>query len=99
VWQKKVPKSSPAEFLNTDDFSKYAEKLNIASGNEVWGHFDLQEEVQFLSEKINENKCVVLAKFTHLSLRVLNADNGEQWQCHPVLGVYQNLKEDEYGDE
>jgi CRISPR-associated endonuclease/helicase Cas3 len=99
IWQKKVDKSSPAEFLNTDDFAKQAEKMNMAIGNRSWGYFDLQEEVQFLSEKISEEESVVLAKFTHLSLRVLDADKGEQWQCHPLLGVYQNLKGDEYGDE
>ncbi len=99
VWQKKVAKSSPAEFLNTDDFAKQPEKMNMAVGNRVWGYFDLQEEVQFLSEKIGEEESVVLSKFTHLSLRVLNTDNGDQWQCHQLLGVYQNLKGDEYGDE
>ncbi|QDF67377.1 type I-F CRISPR-associated helicase Cas3 [Shewanella sp. SNU WT4] len=99
VWQKKVPKSSPAEFLNTDDFAKQPEEMNMAVGNRVWGNFDLKEEIRLLSERLSMVESTVLEKFTHLSLRILNADNGDQWQCHPVLGVYQNLKGDEYGVE
>lgn len=96
---KKVAKSSPAEFINTDDFAKQPEKINMALGNNFWGNFDLKEEVGLLSERLNMVDSTVLEKFTHLSLRILNADNGDQWQCHPVLGVYQNLKGDEYGVE
>ncbi|OOF32727.1 type I-F CRISPR-associated helicase Cas3 [Salinivibrio costicola subsp. alcaliphilus] len=99
IWQKKVAKSSPAEFLNTDDFAKRPEKMNMGVGNKVWGNFDLKKEVRILSERLNMVESAVLEKFTHLSLRILNADIGEQWQCHPVLGVYQNLKGDEYGVE
>ena len=99
VWQKKVPKTSPAEFVNTDDIASEPEKLVLGVGNKIWGDFDLKEAVKMLSERINEEEAQVLKKFTHLSLRVLDADKGEQWQCHPVLGVYQNVKRDEYGDE
>ena len=38
----------------------------------------------------------VMKKFTHLSLRKLDENSAEQWQYHPVLGVYKVLKKDEY---
>uniref|UniRef100_UPI00387F4873 type I-F CRISPR-associated helicase Cas3f n=2 Tax=Pseudoalteromonas mariniglutinosa TaxID=206042 RepID=UPI00387F4873 len=99
VWQKKVAKSFPPEFSNTDDIARMSEELEVGAGNIIWGSFDLKEQVQTLSEQLNEEEALVLTKFTHLSLRVLDADKGEQWQCHPVLGVYQNLKKDEYSDK
>lgn len=99
LWQKKEPKSSPVKFLNTDDIATESERLVMGSGNNIWGSFELKEEVKMLSERINEEETVVLNNFTYLSLRVLDTDKGEQWQCHPVLGIYQKLKKDEYGDE
>lgn len=99
LWQKRVPKSSPVEFLNTDDIATEPEKLVVALGNNIWGSFELKKEVKILSERINEADSVVLNKFSHLSLRVLNVDNGDQWQHHPVLGIYQKLKKDEYCDD
>lgn len=99
IWQKKISKTFPLEYHNTDDISCQSDRLSFGTGNTIWGSFDLKKEVHLLSECLNEEEAIVLAKFTHLSLRALDANKGEQWQSHPFLGVYQNLKRDEYGDE
>jgi CRISPR-associated endonuclease/helicase Cas3 len=96
IWQKKVPKASPPKFENTTDIADQSEKLVIGLGNVVWGEFNLEDEVACLVKALSENEDRVLEKFTHLSLRKLDENSSEQWQCHPMLGVYRILKKDEY---
>ena len=99
IWQKKIAKTSPAEYENTSDIASQAENVTAGTGNLIWGAFNLKDEVSFLSNTLNQREDRILEKFTHLSLRVLDADVSEQWQCHPVLGIYENLKKDEcYND-
>jgi len=96
VWQKKLPKSSPAKYENTHDIAKHIENINIESGNLIWGGFDLQKEVKKLQELMAINEEYTMKKFTHLSLRQLEEETDLQWQSHPNLGVYNLLKKDEY---
>ena len=96
VWQKKIAKTSPIEYENTTDISHKPENLNIGAGNHFWGDFDLNEEIDKLVKRTGESEGLTLKKFTHLSLQQLKADSAEQWQCHPVLGLYKILKKDAY---
>ncbi len=96
IWQKKVPKSSPSQFENTLDIAEQAEQLLIGSRSKVWGDFNLKNEIEKLVQSLNDTEGRVMEKFTHLSLRRLDKNSAEQWQCHRVLGVYKILKEDEY---
>ncbi len=99
VWQKKTSRTFPPQYENTTDMARQVEKLVIGSGNVVWGDFNLKEEVAHLVNVLSESEERVLEKFTHLSLRKLDEDKSEQWQCHPMLGVYEILKKDEYSNE
>jgi CRISPR-associated endonuclease/helicase Cas3 len=96
VWQKKTPKTSPSVFENTTDIAQQAEWLAMGQRNIVWGEFKLREEIERLVKTLNETEERVLEKFTHLSLRKLDENSAEQWQCHPMLGVYKILKQDGY---
>ncbi|NCN44082.1 MAG: type I-F CRISPR-associated helicase Cas3 [Piscirickettsiaceae bacterium CG_4_9_14_3_um_filter_43_564] len=96
VWQKKIPKTSPPKFENTTDIARQAEQLVIGLRNVVWGEFKLKDEVAKLVKAISDSEERVLERFTHLSLRKLDENSFEQWQCHPMLGVYRILKKDEY---
>jgi len=98
-WQKKISNVSPLVFENTTDIADQAESLVMGQGNTVWGKFNLKEEVEALAKIMRETEDRVLEKFTHLSLRKLNENCAEQWQCHPVLGVYKLLKKDKYNNE
>ncbi len=99
VWQKKVPKTSPPEFANTTDIAQHAERVVTGLRNIVWGEFHLKGEIERLVKSLGKSEEHVLQKFTHLSLRKLNEDSAEQWQCHPILGIYKILKKDEYNNE
>ncbi len=93
VWQKKQPKTYPAEFNNTDDISKKSKPVELGKGVEWWSDFDLKQEIYSLAETLNLDEKTVLRKFTHVSLRQLK-DNAMPWQSHPQLGVYRNLVEE-----
>jgi len=99
VWQKKTLNTSPAVFENTTDIAQQTELVVIGQRNIAWGEFKLKEEVEKLSKTLNESEERVLAKFTHLSLRKLDENSAEQWQCHPMLGIYKILKKDGYNNE
>lgn len=99
VWQKKTPKTSPPVFENTTDIAQQAEFLVMGQQNTFWGAFEVKDEVEKLAKTLNETEELVLAKFTHLSLRKLDENSAEQWQCHRMLGVYKLLKKDEYNNE
>ena len=99
VWQKKVIKSVPTKFENTNDIAEQAEKLAIGLRNVFWGEFNLKDEVAFLAKVLSKNEETVLKKFSHLSLRKRDENATEQWQYHPVLGVYEILNKDEYENE
>ena len=96
IWQKRVPKISPCRFENTTDIAEHPEQLDLGKRNIIWGKFDLKNEVESLVELLNETEERVLEKFTHLSLRKLDVNSAEQWECHPTFGVYKILKKDEY---
>lgn len=96
VWQKKIPKVSPSKFDNTTDIAWLSEQLVIGLRNVVWGEFNLKEEVEMLIKNLNSTEDRVLEKFTHLSLRKIDENSDEQWQCHRMLGIYKILKKDEY---
>lgn len=96
IWQKKIPKTSPPQYQNATEISRQEETLNLAIGNLFWGDFDLREEISELGKRLNLNESTVLKRFTHLSLRKLDEHSDQQWQCHPKLGVYNNLKKDDY---
>lgn len=99
VWQKKVYQTSPSQFENTTDIAKHAEHLAIGSGNVVWGEFQLKNEIEKLVTSLSDSEERLMEKFTHLSLSKLDENSAEQWQCHPMLGVYKILKKDEYHNE
>ena len=99
IWQEKVQKNTLTEFINTVDIAEKSEDVLIGLGNSIWGNFQLGEELKRLSNLFNEAEIDVLNKFSALSLRILDTDSGEQWQCHPNLGIYQKLKKDKYCDE
>lgn len=97
IWQKKVPRTSPPQFENTTDIAMQIEQLDIGLRNNVWGEFNLKDEISHLVKVLSDNnEDRVMKKFTHLSLRKLDENSAEQWQYHPVLGVYKVLKKDEY---
>jgi len=96
IWQKKIANTSPAQYENTLDISAQVEPITLASGNTFWSKFDLKVEVKKLIEKTKSNEEYTMKKFTHLSLRQLKENSAEQWQNHPILGVYKILKKDEY---
>lgn len=98
-WQKRIAKTSPIEYENTTDIAPQAEGINIGVGNNFWGNFNLKEEIDKLAKRSGESEELILKKFTHLSLQQLNKDSAEQWQCHPVLGLYKILKKDAYENE
>ena len=68
-------------------------------GNCFWGAFNLKEEVEKLANRTGESEASVLTKFTYLSLRQLNTNSAEQWQCHSSLGLYKILKKDAYKND
>jgi len=98
VWQKKVPMTFPQQFKNTTDITNQAEQLVIGSRNLFWGEFNLKDEVEQLAKTLCESDELVMEKFTHLSLTKLNENSAEQWQCHPMLGVYKILNKDGYSN-
>jgi len=61
-----------------------------------WGEFKLKEEAEKLANQLSISEEHVMEKFTALSLRKVDEDTGEQWQHHPMLGVYKILKKDKY---
>lgn len=95
LWQKKIPKTSPPDFQNTTDIAKESEHIQIGLRNLIWGKFDLKLEAEKLVKSLGLTEERVLEKFTHLSLRRIDEKTAEQWQCHPVLGIYKILKKDE----
>lgn len=96
IWQKKIPKTSSPDFQNTTDIAQRPEQLDIGLRNMIWGAFDLKIEVEKLTKLLGVTEERVLEKFTYLSLRKIDEKTAEQWQCHPVLGIYKFLKKDEY---
>ena len=98
-WQKAISKTSPIEYESTSDIADEPEIINIAVGNCFWGAFNLKEEVEKLANRTGESGASVLTKFTYLSLRQLNTNSAEQWQCHSSLGLYKILKKDAYKND
>ncbi len=98
-WQKKVEKTFPAKYEPTDDIEKKPENIKLSHGNVFWSQFDMQKEVSRMAEITKESEDVILRRFTHLSLRRLDKNTEVTWQNHPVLGVYQILKNDGYENE
>lgn len=99
VWQKKVSNISPPHFENTTDIAKQAESLDFGMRNVFWGTFNLKDEIVALANLLSESEERVMAKFTHLSLRKLDGDSAQQWQSHPMLGVYKFLKKDKFKND
>jgi CRISPR-associated endonuclease/helicase Cas3 len=99
IWQKKVSKNSPVIYENTSDIADKPECIKVAKRNIFWGEFNLKNEITKLVEQLEQGEEITLKKFTHLSLTKLKADSDEQWQCHPQLGLYKNLKKDEYQND
>jgi CRISPR-associated endonuclease/helicase Cas3 len=95
-WQIKVDKTFPVIYETTSDIAPQPQPLKLGHGNVFWGQFDLQQEIAKQAKRLTESEEVVMRKFTHLSLRKLNENSDEQWQCHPMLGVYNIPKKDEY---
>ena len=96
IWQKKTPKTSPAQYQNTTDISQQEELIDFGFNSRFWGGFDLENEVNNLVELLSQNRERVLKKFTFLSLRKIDENSDKQWQHHSMLGVYNTLKKDEY---
>jgi len=99
IWQKKIAKTSPIQYQNTTDIAGQAEKVCLGVGNNFWGSFNLEEEIDQLVQQLVQSNEFVLRKFTHLSLRKLDENSAEQWQCHPKLGLYKILKKDAYKND
>ncbi|WP_351077144.1 type I-F CRISPR-associated helicase Cas3f [Shewanella sp. CAL98-MNA-CIBAN-0140] len=99
IWQKRIIKTSPIEYENTSDIATEIENIKFGVGNYIWGDFDLKESVKILAVRTGESENLVLKKFTNLSLRQLNENSTEQWQCHPSLGLYKILKKDAYKND
>lgn len=99
IWQKMTPKTFPVKYENTTDIASKAEVITLGNGNVFWGEFDLKNEITQLATNLNHSEEMALIKFTHLSLRKLDENLDEQWQCHPMLGVYKILKKDEYNND
>ena len=99
IWQKKIPKTSPAQYQNTTDIAQQEELIDFGINSRFWGDFDLEYEVNNLVELQSQNQEQVLKKFTFLSLRKIDEDSDKQWQYHTMLGVYNTLKKDGYLDE
>ncbi|MGF1764385.1 type I-F CRISPR-associated helicase Cas3f [Aliivibrio kagoshimensis] len=99
IWQKKVPKIFPPQFVNTTDIAKKPEDIAVGLRNVFWGDFNLKDEIAQLARVLSVNEEYVREKFTYLSLRKLDENSPEQWQCHPNLGIYKFLKKDEYKSE
>jgi CRISPR-associated endonuclease/helicase Cas3 len=91
--------TSPIEYENTNDIADKAEAIKVTSGNVFWGEFDLKNEITQLAKNLHLSEEMALVKFTHLSLRKLDENSDEHWQCHPMLGVYKILKKDEYNND
>jgi len=99
VWQKKIANAWPTRYQNTSDIVAKEAELIVAAGNEFWMHFELTSEIDLLVNDLNQNKQSLLEKFTHLSLRQLDENSADQWQCHSDLGVYKVIKKDEYEND
>jgi CRISPR-associated endonuclease/helicase Cas3 len=98
-WQKKVEKTFPVKYEPTDDIEKKPEDIKLSNGNVFWSQFDVLSEVSNMAERTRETEESVLRRFTHLSLRTLDENTEVTWQDHPVLGVYQILKNDGYEND
>ncbi len=96
IWQKKEAKSFPVKYSPTSDIAKQAENIQMAKGNVFWSQFNWQKEVDKLKAFTKENDEDVMHKYTHLSLKRLKPDTSEQWQQHPVMGIYKTLTKDDY---
>jgi CRISPR-associated endonuclease/helicase Cas3 len=99
IWQKKTSKNTPVKYENTTDITVKAEPIKIETGNIFWGEFNLKHEITKLVHELKQSEEITLKKFTHLSLRKLDENSAEQWQCHPMLGLYKTLKKDEYNND
>jgi len=99
IWQKKVPKMFPPQFVNTTDIAQKPEDIAVGLRNVFWGEFNLKDEIAQLASVLSVNEEYVREKFTYLSLRKLDEDPAEQWQCHPNFGIYKFLKKDEYNND
>ncbi|XQW86314.1 type I-F CRISPR-associated helicase Cas3f [Thalassotalea piscium] len=99
IWQKKIAKTSPVEYEPTSDIVTESENIKFGVGNYIWGDFNLKESVESLATRSGESEELILKKFTSLSLRQLNKNSAEQWQCHPSLGLYKTLKKDAYEND
>ena len=98
IWEKKIPKTFPQQFKITTDIARRAERLHIGVRNFFWGEFNLRSEVEQLARSLCESEELVLEKFSHISLRKFDDHSAEQWQCHPMLGLYKILKKDGYSN-
>ncbi len=99
IWQKKMSTKFPVAYENTTDITPNPETLELGRGNRFWGQFDLNKEIAKQVKRLEQSEEVVIRKFTHISLSKLDENSDEQWQCHPMLGVYRIPKKDEYQDD
>jgi CRISPR-associated endonuclease/helicase Cas3 len=99
VWQEKVPKTFPPEYIATTAITKRAEHFTLENRVVFWGAFDLLKEIKKMVTHTGVNEEYSMRLFTHISLRKLDQNTAEQWQCHPQLGIYKLLKKDGYKHE
>jgi len=99
IWKKKVPKTYPSEYQNTEDISKKVEVIKQGQGIACWMKFDLKSEVKALEKILEKKEETVWKNFTHISLERLDENSAEQWQHHPLLGIYKILNKDDYKND
>lgn len=101
TWQKKQQGEYPAKYKPTNDIKPIDfTELKIASGNVSWFEMSIasgMEELMKVLKDVSEN--VAYRKFTHIQLRKENDDNISRWKYHEKLGIFKNLKKDEYINE
>lgn len=98
-WQKKVEKTYPAEYENTNDISKKPESTKQAKNTVWWGEFNLHDGIDQLAKKLKRSEEQVVKIFTHVSLKKFSSDSDERWQYHNALGIYRTLKKDMYSND
>lgn len=99
IWQKKVTNTYPIIYEPTSDIAPRPELITFGHGVVCWAEFDLKKEIAKQVKNLKQSEDVVLRKFTHLALRTLDENSPAQWQCHPMLGVYNIPKKDQYQDD
>jgi len=100
IWQKKRSREYPAKYDTSNDIEMLdIAAVKIAPTNAVWFDMSVTNNMEHLMSIFKISKDYAYKKFFHIQLRENSNDEISRWKYHEHLGVYKELKKDEYIDE